>query len=148
MRLPVPDGLARWRRQRSRRRDAPVGNAAPVSQAMTSGELAASLRPIHGQRDKGKHPPNLHLRSKPVPALPQRSRPDLRRRPAGGDSEPVTASAPKQRQVLPEQVQAHVTAEPASRQRKRGQGRKNAIRRAGARLSRALGVAARTIYPW
>src|ERR1039457_5276651 len=32
---------------------------------MTSGELAASLRQIDGQRDKGKHPPNFHFRSKP-----------------------------------------------------------------------------------
>jgi hypothetical protein len=32
---------------------------------MTSGELAASLRQVDGQRDKGKHPPNFHFRSKP-----------------------------------------------------------------------------------
>jgi hypothetical protein len=32
---------------------------------MTSGELAASLRQIDGQRDKGKHPPDFHFRSKP-----------------------------------------------------------------------------------
>jgi hypothetical protein len=37
----------------------------------------------------------------------------------GGDFEPVTASPPKQREVLLEQVKAHVTAELASRQRKR-----------------------------
>jgi hypothetical protein len=37
----------------------------------------------------------------------------------GGDFEPVTASTPKQREVLLEQVKAHVTAEFASRQRKR-----------------------------
>jgi hypothetical protein len=37
----------------------------------------------------------------------------------GGDFEPVTASTPKQREVLLEQVKAHVTAELASRQRKR-----------------------------
>jgi hypothetical protein len=54
---------------------------APVSQGMTSGELAASLRQIDGQRDKGKHPPDLPLQIEAVPALPQRSRPDLRRRP-------------------------------------------------------------------
>jgi hypothetical protein len=47
------------------------------------------------------------------------TRPDLRRRPFGGDFEPVTASTPKQREVLLEQVKAHVTAELASRQRKR-----------------------------
>jgi hypothetical protein len=41
------------------------GNAAPVSQGMTSGELVASLRQIDGQRDKGKHPPNFHFRWKP-----------------------------------------------------------------------------------
>jgi hypothetical protein len=38
----------------------------------------------------------------------------------GGDFEPVTASTPKQREVLLEQVKAHLTAELASRQRKRG----------------------------
>jgi hypothetical protein len=32
---------------------------------MTSGELVASLPQIDGQRDKGKHPPNFHFRSKP-----------------------------------------------------------------------------------
>lgn len=37
----------------------------------------------------------------------------------GEDFEPVTASTPKQREVLLEQVKAHVTAELASRQRKR-----------------------------
>jgi len=37
----------------------------------------------------------------------------------GGDFEPVTASTPKQREVLLEQVKAHVTAELACRQRKR-----------------------------
>jgi hypothetical protein len=37
----------------------------------------------------------------------------------GGVFEPVTASTPKQREVLLEQVKAHVTAELASRQRKR-----------------------------
>jgi hypothetical protein len=37
----------------------------------------------------------------------------------GGDFEPVTASTPEQREVLLEQVKAHVTAELASRQRKR-----------------------------
>ena len=34
--------------------------------------------------------------------------------------EPVTGSTPKQREVLLEQVKAHVTAELASRQRNRG----------------------------
>jgi hypothetical protein len=34
---------------------------------MTSGELVASLRQIDGQRDKGKHPPDFHFRSKPFP---------------------------------------------------------------------------------
>jgi hypothetical protein len=81
MRLFVTDGLARcWRRQRSRRRDASIGNAAPVSQSMTLDELIASLRQIDGQRDKGKHPPNFHFRSKPF--LPfHNGPPDLRRRP-------------------------------------------------------------------
>ena len=32
---------------------------------MTFDELVASLRQIDGQRDKGKHPPNFHFRSKP-----------------------------------------------------------------------------------
>jgi hypothetical protein len=121
MRLSVPDGLARcWRRQRSRRRDAPIGNAAPVSQGMTSGELVASLRQIDGQRDKGKHPPNLHFRSKPF--LHSRNGPDQTYADVrlGGDFEPVTGSTPKQREVLLEQVKAHVTAELASRQQKRG----------------------------
>jgi hypothetical protein len=121
MRLPVPDGLARcWRRQRSPRRDAPVGSAAPVSQGMTSGELAASRRRIDGQRAKGKHPPSSHFRSKPFLHFrngPGRTCADVR---SGGDFEPVTGSAPKQREVLLEQVKAHVTAELASRQRKRG----------------------------
>ena len=74
---------------------------------------------------QGKAPTELPLQIEAVPALPQRSRPDLRRRPFGGDFEPVTASTPKQREVLLEQVKAHVTAELASRQRKRGQGRKD-----------------------
>jgi hypothetical protein len=39
------------------------------------------------------------------------TRPDLRRRPVRRDFEPVTASTPKQREVLLEQVKAHVTAE-------------------------------------
>jgi hypothetical protein len=74
---------------------------------MTFDELAASLRQVDGQRDKGRHPPNYA---------------DVR---FGGGFEPVTASTPKQREVLLEQVKAHVTAELASRQRKRGQGRKD-----------------------
>jgi hypothetical protein len=41
----------------------------------------------------------------------------------GGDFEPVTASTPKQREVLLEQVKAHVTARFTSRQRKRASGR-------------------------
>jgi hypothetical protein len=32
---------------------------------MTFDELVASLRQIDGQRDKGKHPPDFHFRSKP-----------------------------------------------------------------------------------
>ena len=48
---------------------------------------------------------------------PDRTYADVR---FGGDFEPVTASTPKQREVLLEQVKAHVTAELASRQRKRG----------------------------
>jgi hypothetical protein len=96
-----------------------------VSQGTTSGELAASLRQINGQRDKGKHPPNFHYRSKPFLHFhngPDRTYADVR---FGGDFEPVTASTPKQRKVLLAQVKAHVTAELASRQRKRGQGRKD-----------------------
>ena len=87
---------------------------------MTSGELAASLRQIDGQRDNGKHPPDSHFRSKPFLHFcngPGRTYADAR---SGRDLEPVTASTPKQRAVLLEQVKAHVTAERASRQRKRG----------------------------
>jgi hypothetical protein len=89
---------------------------------MTSGELAASLRQIDGQRDKGKHPPNFHFRSKPFPDFrngPGRTYADVR---FGGDFEPVTGSTPKQREVLLEQVKAHVTAELASRQAATGPG--------------------------
>jgi len=106
---------------------------------MTSGELAASLRQIDGQRDKGKHPPNFHFRSKPFPHFrngPSRTYADVR---FGGDFEPVTASTPKQREVLLEQVKAHVTAELASRQRKRGQGRKDA-QNGGLRASLQVGA--------
>jgi hypothetical protein len=91
-----------------------------VSQGTTFDELAASLRQIDGQRDKGKHPPNFHYRSKPFLHFhngPDRTYADVR---FGGDFEPVTASTPKHREVLLEQVKAHVTAELASRQRKRG----------------------------
>ena len=87
---------------------------------MTFDELAASLRQIDGQRDKGKHPTGLPLHSKPFLHFhngPGRTCADVR---FGGDFEPVTASTPKQREVLLEQVKAHVTAELASRQRKRG----------------------------
>ena len=87
---------------------------------MTFDELAPSLRQIDGQRDKAKHPPNFHFRSKPFLRFhngPGRTYADVR---SGGDFEPVTASTPKQREVLLEQVKAHVTAELASRQRKRG----------------------------
>jgi len=92
---------------------------------MTSGEFAASLRQIDGQRDKGKHRPDSSFRPKPFLHFrhgPDRTCADVR---FCGDFEPVTGSAPKQREVLPEQVKAHVTAELASRQRKRGQGRKD-----------------------
>jgi hypothetical protein len=71
---------------------------------------------------EGQH---SHVRSKPFLHFhngPDRTYADVR---FGGDFEPVTASTPKQRQVLLEQVKAHVTAELAARQRKRGQGRKN-----------------------
>ena len=43
---------------------------------MTFDELVASLRQIDGQRDKGKHPPDFHFRSKPFLHF------HLRRRPA------------------------------------------------------------------
>jgi len=91
-----------------------------VSQGHDFDELVASLRQIDGQRDKGKHPPNSHFRSKPFLHFhngPHRTYADVR---FGGDFEPVTASTPKQREVLLEQVKAHVIAELASRQRKRG----------------------------
>ena len=74
---------------------------------------------------QGKAPTGLPLQIEAVPALPQpsdRTYADVR---SGGDFEPVTASTPNQREVLLEQVKAHVTAELASRQRKRGQGRKD-----------------------
>jgi hypothetical protein len=67
---------------------------------MTFDELAASLRQIGGQRDKGKHPPNFHFRSKPFLHFrngPGRTYADVR---FGGDFEPVTGSTPKQREVL------------------------------------------------
>jgi hypothetical protein len=87
---------------------------------MTSGGLVASLRQIDGQRGKGKHPPDFHFRSKPFLHFrngPGRTHAGVR---SGGDFEPVTASTPKQREVLLEQVNGHVTAELASRQRQRG----------------------------
>jgi hypothetical protein len=90
-----------------------------LRQGMTFDELVASLRQIDGQRDKGKHPPNFHFRSKPFLHFhngPDRTYADVR---FGGDFEPVTASTPKQREVLLKQVKAHVTAELASRRRKR-----------------------------
>ena len=90
------------------------------AKGMTFDELVASLRQIGGQRDKGKHPPNFHFRSKPSLHFhngPDRTYAGVR---FGGDFEPVTASTPKQREVLLEQVKAHVIAELASRQRKRG----------------------------
>jgi hypothetical protein len=65
---------------------------------MTSGELAASLRQIDGQRDQGKHPPDFHFRSKPFLHFhngPDRTNADVR---FGGGLEPVTASTPKQRE--------------------------------------------------
>ncbi|HEU4541920.1 MAG TPA: hypothetical protein VFR23_12400 [Jiangellaceae bacterium] len=92
---------------------------------MTFDELVASLRQIDGQRDRGKHPPNFHFRSKPFLHFhnsPDRTYTDVR---FGGDFDPVTASTPKQREVLLEQVKAHVTAELASRLRQRGQERKD-----------------------
>ncbi len=106
---------------------------------MTFDELVASLRQIDGQRDKGKHPPNSHYRSKPFLHFhngPDRTYADVR---SGGDFEPVTGSTPKQREVLLEQVKAHVTAELASRQRKRGQGRKDA-QNGGLRASLQVGA--------
>jgi hypothetical protein len=57
-------------------------------------ELVASLRQIDGQRDKGKHPPNFHLRSNPFLHFhngPDRTYADVR---FGEDFEPVTASTP------------------------------------------------------
>jgi hypothetical protein len=99
--------------------DSSMRLSVPDGQGMTFDELVASLRQIDGQRDPGKHPPDFHFRSKPLlhfPNGPDRTYADVQ---FGGDFEPVTASTPKQRQVLLEQVKAHVTAELASRQRKR-----------------------------
>jgi hypothetical protein len=62
----------------------------------------------------------FHFRSKPFLHFhngPDRTYADVR---FGGDFEPFTASTPKQREVLLEQVKAQVTAELASRQRKCG----------------------------
>jgi hypothetical protein len=82
------------------------------------GRVEVTGRQIDGQRDKGKHPPNFHFRSKPFLHFrngPGRTYAGVR---FGGDFVPVTVSTPKQREVLLEQVTAHVTAELASRQRK------------------------------
>jgi hypothetical protein len=57
------------------------------------------------------------MRSCTSTTVPNRTYADVR---FGGDLDPVTASTPKQREVLLEQVKAHVTAEFASRQRPRG----------------------------
>jgi hypothetical protein len=76
---------------------------------MTFDELVASLRQIDGQRDKETHPPSFHFRSKPFLHFhngPDRTYADVR---FGGDFEPVTASTPKQREVLLEQVTAPMT---------------------------------------
>ena len=64
---------------------------------MTFGELVASLRQIDGQRGEGKHPPNVHFRSKPflhVRNGPDRTYADVRfsrraqpHQAAAGDSE-------------------------------------------------------------
>jgi hypothetical protein len=70
--------------------------------------------------EQGKAPPNLHFRSKPFVHFhdgPDQTYADVR---FGQDVDPVTASTPKQREVLLALVKAHVTAELASRQRKRG----------------------------
>jgi hypothetical protein len=59
---------------------------------------------IDGQRDRGNHPPNFHFRSKPFLHFhngPDPTYADVR---FGGDFDPVTASTPKQREVLLEQV--------------------------------------------
>ncbi|HVB42099.1 MAG TPA: hypothetical protein VNF47_05250 [Streptosporangiaceae bacterium] len=69
---------------------------------------------------QGNAPTGLPLHSKLFLHFhngPDRAYADVR---FGGDFEPVTASTPKQREVLLEQVKAHVTAELASRQRRRG----------------------------
>lgn len=70
---------------------------------------------------RGSHPglrpglePFLHFHDGP-----DRTYADVR---LGGDFKPVIAPTPKQREVLLEHVKAHVTAELASRQRKRGKG--------------------------
>jgi hypothetical protein len=78
---------------------------------MTSGELVASLRQIDCQRGKGStHRASSFFRSRSCTSTtgPDRTYADVR---LGGDFEPVTASTPKQRDVLLEQVKAHVTAE-------------------------------------
>ena len=87
---------------------------------MTLDELAASLRQIDGRATReSTHRTSTSDRSRSLHFHngPDRTYADVR---FGGDFEPVTASTPKQREVLLEQVQAHVTAELASRQRQRG----------------------------
>ena len=84
------------------------------------GERAASLRQIGGQRGKGRHPLDFRFRSKPFLHFcngPGRPYAGVR---LGRNFEPVTGSTPKLREVLLEQVKAHITVELASRQRKRG----------------------------
>ncbi len=71
---------------------------------MTFDELVASLRQIDGQRDGGKHPLNFHFRSKPFLHFHNGCDPTYADVRFGGDFDPVTASTPKQRQVLLEQV--------------------------------------------
>jgi hypothetical protein len=121
MRLPVTDGLARcW-----------PSAAVPTTRCVNRQRCACESRhdfrracrvtpPDRRPARQGKNPPNFHFRSKPFLHFhndPGRTYADIR---SGGDFEPVTASTPKQREVLLEQVKAHVTAELASRQRKRG----------------------------
>ena len=89
-----------------------------LAASQNGGDCAPSLRVIiEGDRRAKKA---SHSRSKPFLHFhngPDRTYADVR---FGGDFEPVTGSTPEQREVLLEQVKAHVTAELASRQRKRG----------------------------
>jgi hypothetical protein len=76
---------------------------------MTFDQLATDFVRSTASATREKHPPNFHSRSEPVLHFhngPGRTCADVR---FGGDFQPVTPATPKQREVLLEQVKAHVT---------------------------------------